>query len=167
MWTDDRTALLRKLWGEGHSAAVIARRLGDVSRNAVIGKVRRLGLPQRQTRCAAEFGASKQHERALIDRVRALMPTAAIGKARRETPPTRAAEPPAPLPPEPQGADQPPADVAARILALAQHECRWPFGDPKAPGFAFCGAVRPRDDSAYCAHHTREARQPRTAQRAS
>ena len=46
-WTDERVARLTKLWGEGLSASQIAADLGDVSRNAVIGKVHRLGLSGR------------------------------------------------------------------------------------------------------------------------
>jgi GcrA cell cycle regulator len=40
-WTDDRVAILKKLWTEGLSASQIAKQLGGVTRNAVIGKVRR------------------------------------------------------------------------------------------------------------------------------
>lgn len=47
MWTDERVATLRKLWTEGLSASQIAKRLGGVTRNAVIGKVTRLRLPGR------------------------------------------------------------------------------------------------------------------------
>ncbi len=43
-WTEDRTEKLRKLRNEGFSANQIATELGDVSRNAVCGKVYRLGL---------------------------------------------------------------------------------------------------------------------------
>lgn len=43
-WTEDRTALLRKLWADGLSGSQIAQQLGGVTRNAVIGKVHRLGL---------------------------------------------------------------------------------------------------------------------------
>ena len=46
-WTDDRVEILKKLWAEGLSASQIARELGDVTRNAVIGKVHRLGLAGR------------------------------------------------------------------------------------------------------------------------
>ncbi|KAB2849212.1 MAG: GcrA cell cycle regulator, partial [Hyphomicrobiaceae bacterium] len=42
-WTDDRVEVLKKLWAEGLSASQIASRLGSVTRNAVIGKVHRLG----------------------------------------------------------------------------------------------------------------------------
>ena len=48
-WTDDRVDLLKKLWAEGLRASQIAGRLGSVTRNAVIGKVHRLGLSGRAT----------------------------------------------------------------------------------------------------------------------
>eukprot|EP01037_Dinobryon_pediforme_P013111 gene13111-13213_t len=43
-WTDDRVSTLKKLWLDGLSASQIAKQLGGVTRNAVIGKVHRLGL---------------------------------------------------------------------------------------------------------------------------
>jgi GcrA cell cycle regulator len=48
-WTDERVELLKKMWNEGHSASQIAKELGGVTRNAVIGKVHRLGLSNRTT----------------------------------------------------------------------------------------------------------------------
>ena len=48
-WTDDRVEVLKKMWGEGKSASQIAKELGGVTRNAVIGKVHRLGLSNRAT----------------------------------------------------------------------------------------------------------------------
>ena len=48
-WTNERVELLKKLWGEGQSASQIAKELGGVTRNAVIGKVHRLGLSNRAT----------------------------------------------------------------------------------------------------------------------
>src|SRR5271166_4315209 len=47
MWTDERVEQLKSLWTEGLSASQIARVLGNVTRNAVIGKVHRLGLAGR------------------------------------------------------------------------------------------------------------------------
>ncbi|MBB3995082.1 GcrA cell cycle regulator [Sulfitobacter undariae] len=52
-WTDDRVEILKKMWGEGQSASQIAKELGGVTRNAVIGKVHRLGLSNRTTAGAA------------------------------------------------------------------------------------------------------------------
>ncbi len=45
-WTDARLLLLESLWDAGHSAAIIGVRL-QKSKNAIIGKVHRLGLPRR------------------------------------------------------------------------------------------------------------------------
>ena len=52
-WTDDRVEILKKMWGEGKSASQIAKELGGVTRNAVIGKVHRLGLSNRATTAKA------------------------------------------------------------------------------------------------------------------
>lgn len=46
-WTDERVALLTRLWNKGYSAAQIAEEFGDITRSAVIGKVHRLGLTGR------------------------------------------------------------------------------------------------------------------------
>ena len=53
-WNDERVELLKKLWADGLSASQIASRLGGVTRNAVIGKVHRLGLSGRATSSAIE-----------------------------------------------------------------------------------------------------------------
>ena len=50
LWTDTRVDTLRELWHEGFSARQIAGRIGGISRNAVIGKIYRLGLSQKQMR---------------------------------------------------------------------------------------------------------------------
>ena len=46
-WTDERVEMLKKLWADGLSASQIAAQLGGITRNAVIGKVHRLGLSGR------------------------------------------------------------------------------------------------------------------------
>ncbi|MCC6007936.1 MAG: GcrA cell cycle regulator [Rhodobacteraceae bacterium] len=46
-WTDERVEILKRMWLEGKSASQIAKELGGVTRNAVIGKVHRLGLSNR------------------------------------------------------------------------------------------------------------------------
>lgn len=53
-WTDERVETLKRMWGEGQSASQIAKELGGVTRNAVIGKVHRLGLSNRAGAGAAE-----------------------------------------------------------------------------------------------------------------
>ena len=43
-WTDAKVQKLKDLWGKGSTASQIAEILGDMSRNAVIGKAHRLNL---------------------------------------------------------------------------------------------------------------------------
>jgi len=58
-WTDERVELLKKMWSEGQSASQIAKELGGVTRNAVIGKVHRLGL---SNRASGSEGAAPEAE---------------------------------------------------------------------------------------------------------
>ena len=65
-WTEQRVELLKKLWAEGSSASQIAAQIGGISRNAVIGKIHRLGLSGRgKTKTGAqqppqEFGTLRR-----------------------------------------------------------------------------------------------------------
>lgn len=58
-WSDERVATLRKLWAEGLSASQIAKQLGGVTRNAVIGKADRLGLVGRSAQAKPDLGRIK------------------------------------------------------------------------------------------------------------
>ena len=58
-WSDDRVEQLKKLWESGLSASQIAAELGNVTRNAVIGKVHRLGL---SGRAKAPATAARHHQ---------------------------------------------------------------------------------------------------------
>ena len=59
-WTDERVETLKRMWGEGQSASQIAKELGGVTRNAVIGKVHRLGLSNR-------VGGKEDEDAAVVD----------------------------------------------------------------------------------------------------
>lgn len=61
-WTEERVALLTRLWNEGHTASQIADQFGDITRNAVIGKVHRLGLSGRSA--TSRFRAARIRMRA-------------------------------------------------------------------------------------------------------
>ncbi len=63
-WTDERVELLKKLWSDGLSASQIATELGNVTRNAVIGKVHRLGLSGRAKDKAAAAQRPRKAARA-------------------------------------------------------------------------------------------------------
>ena len=59
-WTDERVELLKKLWADGLSASQIAGELGGITRNAVIGKVHRLGLSGRAKARSEERRVGKE-----------------------------------------------------------------------------------------------------------
>jgi GcrA cell cycle regulator len=65
-WTDERVETLKKLWTDGLSASQIAAQLGGVTRNAVIGKVHRLGVSGRtKSPSSAEPRKARTHSRML------------------------------------------------------------------------------------------------------
>ncbi|MBD3765637.1 MAG: GcrA cell cycle regulator, partial [Rhodobacterales bacterium] len=97
-WTDERVETLKRMWAEGQSASQIAKELGGVTRNAVIGKVHRLGLSNR-----AGSGAPGEEELAVE-------PAPAPEPVLRAAP--EPAEPEPDLPPEPPRAEPRPAAVA-------------------------------------------------------
>ncbi len=99
-WTDERVELLKKMWTEGQSASQIAKELGGVTRNAVIGKVHRLGLSNRVEGPAPSAAAVPAAARPGADRAEpatmAAAPAAVPPAAAASTPPAaERAEPPA------------------------------------------------------------------------
>ncbi len=105
-WTDERVETLKRMWAEGQSASQIAKELGGVTRNAVIGKVHRLGLSNR-----AGDGATHGEE--------AEAPVAAPAAAVRPEPTPRPAPEPAPRAAEPTPAPRPAAERPAPQPAAA------------------------------------------------
>ena len=67
-WTEDRIATLTKLWAEGLTASQIAQELGDVTRNAVIGKAHRLGLESRPSPIRGGGSGSRSRRNRAIHR---------------------------------------------------------------------------------------------------
>lgn len=130
-WTDERVTLLKKLWGEGRTAAEIARSLGGgFTRNAVIGKAHRLKLSSR----ISPVSSAPKVKPANTQRVHA---------------PKVKTAPPLPVK----------IDVKRiKFIDLKERMCRWPLGDPQEPDFAFCGCAAV-PGLPYCADHTRMAYQ--------
>lgn len=152
-WTEERIDLLKKFWSEGLSASQIASRLTGISRNAVIGKVHRLGLAGRATtsrmstrRTRPRSGPPKQTSKSRLQPLgnpafRALYQFDAdvfydpvedivIPLAERKT-----------------------------IQSLVECSCRWPIGDPRQSDFHFCGRNKVQG-LPYCDVHARRAFQP-------
>jgi GcrA cell cycle regulator len=142
-WTDERVTVLKKLWLEGLSASQIAKQLGGVTRNAVIGKVHRLGLSGR----AAPSQPSRPAFRPQRPRPQPIAQAA---------PAPRRAEPVVRAPHVPMLA--PDLEGTATVLTLGAHMCKWPIGDPGGDGFSFCG--RRSSEGPYCVEHARVAYQP-------
>jgi len=156
-WTGERVETLKKLWADGLSASQIAKQLGGVTRNAVIGKVHRLGLsgraaPSRPTRrVAAPKLAPRQRS--------ASTPSQAGTKAKisNGSAPALARPPaPAPVPVEPHIL---PSGDYATVLTLREGMCKWPVGDPADTSFRFCGH-KTTPGQAYCEAHSQMAYQP-------
>lgn len=133
-WTEDRVDTLKTLWSEGLSASQIAGRLGGVTRNAVIGKVHRLGLSGRATPAKPKA-------------------TAATREPAAPEPPVRRAPAVQMDPASWGGSDR------LTVSTIGRDQCKWPIGDPASEEFHFCGqgsaAGKP-----YCAYHTQLAFQP-------
>jgi GcrA cell cycle regulator len=107
-WTNDRLKKLKTLWGKGLSISQIGEELG-VSRNAIAGKVHRLGLPKRQSPISGKAKAK----------------SAASATA---NPKVEVAEP-----------ENLPLKLALRKINWSRSRCSWPIGDPKTTAFKFCG----------------------------
>ena len=158
-WTDERVETLKKLWQDGHSASQIAKQLGGVTRNAVIGKVHRLGLSGR----AAPSSPARPMYKPAPRPARAAAPAAHVPTshaAPAHTAPVRrevviAARPPmsAPIVPYVE------SPGTATVLTLGAKMCKWPIGDPASDSFSFCGR-RSDDGTPYCVEHARVAYQP-------
>lgn len=158
-WNDERVELLKKLWAEGLSASQIASRLGSVSRNAVIGKVHRLGLSGRAT-----TSRMKSHR----PRPRAAAPNAANVKRMQQksrfatvgNPAVRALYQPEAEPFTPAAEELViPLKERRSIQTLTECSCRWPIGDPQLADFHFCGKDKV-NGLPYCEFHARRAFQP-------
>jgi GcrA cell cycle regulator len=123
-WTDERVETLKKMWADGQSASQIAKELGGVTRNAVIGKVHRLGLSNRTT------GSSGKDE----DETPAPAAPRAEAPARAAEPP-RAVEPkPEPPAPRPAAPINPTiAQVVNNVTPLPLRKSIVPAGQPLPP----------------------------------
>ena len=186
-WTDDRVEVLKKLWVEGQSASQIAKELGGVTRNAVIGKVHRLGLSNRATSSSSSKSdtKSKTSVKSMSDTKRVSNKTSAskvtsanspseprsnVTSLRRQIIPAGQ-----PLPPQPSANEISPEALARvseiekkakkiSLLELTERTCKWPVGDPATEEFWFCG-LPSQAGKPYCEAHVGVAFQPMSQRR--
>ncbi len=182
-WTDERVETLKTMWGEGKSASQIAKELGGVTRNAVIGKVHRLGLSNRATTTATK-PATKE-----VKAKEAPKPKPTTAKAEVDAKPEPVAKPVIkdpvrtkpiitagqPLPPQPSNSEISPealenvAKIESKakklnLMQLTERTCKWPIGDPATEEFWFCGHPS-QPGKPYCETHVAVAFQPMSSRR--
>lgn len=189
-WTDERVEILKKMWGEGQSASQIAKELGGVTRNAVIGKVHRLGLSNRAGAGGAAKPAAAKAKAAPKAKPAPKAKAKAAAKPAEAAPAAPAAEAapkpaiparrqiiPAgqPLPPQPS-TNEIPAEALAKVsevekkakkisvMELTEKTCKWPIGDPATEEFWFCG-LPSQAGKPYCEAHVGVAFQPMSSRR--
>lgn len=178
-WTDERVALLKKLWMEGLSASQIAAELsGGVTRNAVIGKVHRLKLsarakpasvaprakaprptaPRRPTSSSSGGGGTP--------RGTASAAASAVSQRRTVSAPIMGAtalqiDTSAEMEIEVEVTAKAaelfiPVEERISLLQLTEKTCKWPIGDPVSSDFHFCGRGS-EEGKPYCEFHARRA----------
>jgi GcrA cell cycle regulator len=168
-WSDVRVELLKKLWSDGLSASQIAAEMGGVTRNAVIGKVHRLGLSGRaktSNPSTARVGARKPTPNRTPSRP-------SMGGSGGHASHGNAAlksdiDPQHEEQPAPQEAPREdvvvPMSERVTIMELRESMCRWPLGDPTSSEFRYCGS-KSDGGSPYCAYHCKIAYQPASDRR--
>lgn len=152
-WTDEQIAELKELAAKGYSSGAIAQ-LMHFTRNAIIGKRNRLGLPQVQTamRVFVDYGPQYQNG----SRPQSIKPVLP-GRVRRRPErivtsrgPYRKRQPPTVIEPAAAG-----TALNISLMDLEPHHCRYPLGE--AGAVTFCGCHKMFGFS-YCEAHVRSTR---------
>jgi GcrA cell cycle regulator len=163
-WTDERVDLLKKLWADGLSASQIATKLGEVTRNAVIGKVHRLGLAGRATTSRIRMARPRSNitmfpARSSQVQYRTFGSTVLKVAPQPHVRPSGSVVAFRALPelePAPEG--------VITLAELKETMCHWPIGDPMEEDFHFCGR-RKSFGVSYCEHHAAIAYNPAARRR--
>ena len=192
-WTEERVELLTKLWTDGLSAATIARELGmSVTRNAVIGKVHRIGLGNRPKttnqmptqsdeideaapaahifpNTSGESIISTMSDIPVINTPPDLPMVNGNNALALHLAPMVATAAVVALVPRPQPLLKVviPTTERVTIMELRESMCKWPLGDPMQADFRYCGARAPIGGAPYCTTHANLAYQPAQDRRRS
>ena len=138
-WTPERIDKLKELWGKGSTASQIAEIIGNVTRNAVIGKAYRLNLASKfvskNNNVKKNSQTSETNSQTERKTRRSKFKSLLIDKNFE--------------PENPRSLEQ-----------LENGICRWPIGHPDEPSFYFCGR-KSIDSFSYCKLHILYAFQPK------
>jgi GcrA cell cycle regulator len=139
-WDAEKITKLKELWGSGKTASQIAEIIGDMSRNAVIGKAHRLNL---SAKIRPRTTKSNQNYENNLDKKN--IKTAQGGRGRFKSLIIEKDF-------EPENPKQ--------LEDLSEDSCKWPIGHPDEKLFYFCGRSSLKDFS-YCKLHLLYAYQPK------
>lgn len=141
-WPSEDEKKLRALWDEGLTGGQISRRFrGRYSRNAIIGKVHRMGLPLRGNPYKARQKRQQQRPAKIASKV--VKPKTAVSAVTKAI----ASVAVLPLPVE----ETAPIGLKT-LLELEDEDCRWFYGDPKVVKRGFCGC-KAIPGTSWCAKH--------------
>ena len=191
-WSDERVAILKKMWLEGSSASEIAKELGNITRNAVIGKIHRLGMSNRDTNNLKSSSSTSNAKKS----VRRGRPPKVNKEEKKRGRPHKLKDP-GDLPgtfdvteksttssAKEMRLDENKTKVASdlseetlqnilkvemkskkiSLMELTERTCKWPIGDPATDTFWFCGHES-EPGKPYCKTHISIAFQPITQRR--
>ena len=191
-WSDERVATLKKMWLEGSSASEIAKELGNITRNAVIGKVHRLGMSNRDTN-NLKSGSSTSTAKKSVRRgrppkvnkeekkkgkshklkdsgdftgtldVKEKSTTSSAKEMRLDENKTKVASDLS----EETLQNILKVEMKSKkisLMELTERTCKWPIGDPATDSFWFCGHES-EPGKPYCKTHISIAFQPITQRR--
>jgi len=139
-WTSEKVEKLKELWSKGHTASQIAEKLGDTTRNAVIGKAHRLNLEARAPSKQSSINRSRENKQV---------------SRRSPAPMSRKARFQSILLDKNFEAENPKS-----LEELTEDTCKWPIGHPNEEKFYFCGR-KPEGEFPYCKLHVLYAFQPK------
>ena len=161
-WTIERIERLKSCFKAGLSCSQSAREIGT-SRNAVIGKMNRMGLSRPKDVIAGQLERTRAPKPAGTLTPRHWRPRSSSPSILAQHEMLFAAYPGPELDPE-----QRPVESAHKcsLLELSQAKCRWPISEPGARDFGFCGNA-PLDGLPYCLGHARLAYRRPPRQRGS
>lgn len=138
-WTIERIELLRRMWADGYSCSLIAGALGGgITRNAVIGKAKRLNLTQHEKYRGHPDFKHKAHK----PKGRRIVFHKPIPTNEHSLVPDVMAD-------DYDNRPMPAAFLGIKFMDLQPSHCRYPRGEGAA--LLFCGQPKRDEMTSYCA----------------